>query len=788
MNNKIKQLNVERGQCSFYKNVRVKENVRIDISKFVTAIRNGKWKNETESYRQLIREGKTAEAGRIKAQLPALLVAGCCEGGHTKTNFISLSGMAVVDIDHVEGKARELLETLRKQPWVYAGWLSVSGEGFKVVVNLMAESQQEYEELAYPAVAAHIERLLGISVDMHCKDISRLCYASWDPEAFINENCEVFPWREKEEEEEASSPTQASGFVHTFYHRFQQTHPFVPGKRHEFLLKLGASARRNGMNLEELSLLIKLAEMNLFAPDYAPGEIRRNITDSYRFTEKNQTSKREYSGARVQNGPLAPSSEHEEEEDREEEIRERNQKMRMNAPYLPDWIFDTLPELLKQGIGIAKNNRQRDMLLLSMLTNLSACMPNTRMVYDDTYVYPHLFLAVIASSASGKGIMSNASRLVWEIQKELEAAHKAKQKEYDNALLAWEQERQQALKNKRNPDTKLRPEPFLRETLSVAVNTSRSQLIQLLAGSPQGIILNASEFDTLHSAVKAEYGQFDDLLRACFHHEMFGSDFKTDKRAFIVHTPKMAFCGSGTPQQFYRLCPNLENGAYSRYMIYMAEHKANFLSMAPRGDKENKDKLFKGLAERVLEMYRYLKAYPTEVFFTPEQWELHKSFFESALQGVKMEEVEGPISIVFRCGLIAARIAMVLTTLRKFESQWSFHDITCSDEDFLLSLAIMEVLLSHSLQFATSLQKPKSPPTEMRKYFKVRSALEKLKPEFSYTELIEALNSEGISRSSAKRCRQRLLEMKIIVQQGDSYRFVNRQWRGKFEKYAREWV
>ena len=52
---------------------------------------------------------------------------------------------------------------------------------------------------------------------------------------------------------------------------------------------------------------------------------------------------------------------------------------------------------------------------------------------------------------------------------------------------------------------------------------------------------------------------------------------------------------------------------------------------------------------------------------------------------------------------------------------------------------------------------------------------ELLKPEFSYTELIEALNSEGISRSSAKRCRQRLLEMKIIVQQGDSYRFVNCQ-------------
>ena len=61
-------LGVERGQCSFYRNVKVKENVRMDISEFVNQIRNGRWRNEVTRYRQLKEEGKLAEAARIKEQ------------------------------------------------------------------------------------------------------------------------------------------------------------------------------------------------------------------------------------------------------------------------------------------------------------------------------------------------------------------------------------------------------------------------------------------------------------------------------------------------------------------------------------------------------------------------------------------------------------------------------------------------------------------------------------------------------------------------------------------------
>ena len=803
---------IERGQCSFYRNVKVKENVVMHISEFVNLIRNGKWKNEVSSYRQLIRDGKTEEAGRIKSNLPAILVAGCCEGGHTKANFRKFSGELVLDVDGCNEQTHVMLGLLKAQPWTRAGWISVSDNGFKVVVRVDAETPYEFEKLAYPQVAARVQELIGYPVDKQCKDLTRMCYVSWDEDAFWNEDCEVFPWRKNVSESfvedkpefprmplsiEDFAPSdgpgkqvsEPHGFIAHFFEKFCRMHQYVPGKRHEFLLKLGASARRQGFNLEELNQLIAFAESHCLAPDYAPGEIARNITDSYHFTENRMAGESDGFGVKGHDRHYVHvsdriSGDDGTETDREEEEKEKARMMRMQAPCLPDWIFDELPELLKKGVGVTSNKRQRDMLLLSMLTNLSGCMPNVRMLYDDTYIYPHVFLAVIAPSSTGKGIMAHAAKLGRMVQKELDEANRKRQKEYDEAWAEWEVEHAKAFKEKRKPDLDKRPEPILRETLLVPADVSRVQFIQLMCGSPQGLLLNTSEFDTLCMAMRAEYAKFDDLLRACFHHEMFGSDFKNDKRSYLVYTPKLAFCGSGTPSQFYRLCPSIENGSYSRYLIYLAEQDMDFRKMAPRMMGGSKTLVFNELASSVLEMYRYLKAYPTEISLTDEQWEFHESFFQAYLQQVKMEEVEGPVSVVFRYGLVTARLAMVFTCLRKFEARWSFRDIRCTDIDFTLALAIIEVLLSHSLMFATSLQKIKAAPSRMRKYFRVRKALEKLKSVFTYTELIDALISEGLTDTTARRYRQRLLNMEIIEQQDDKYCFTTRKWRVKLEKFA----
>ena len=83
-----------------------------------------------------MRDGKTEETGRIKSNLPAILMSGQCEGGHTKASFRIFSALQLMDIDHYAGDFRALLDLLSQKPWVYAGWITVSGEGIKVVVRV----------------------------------------------------------------------------------------------------------------------------------------------------------------------------------------------------------------------------------------------------------------------------------------------------------------------------------------------------------------------------------------------------------------------------------------------------------------------------------------------------------------------------------------------------------------------------------------------------------------------------------------------------------------------------
>lgn len=94
-------------------------------------------------------------------------------------------------------------------------------------------------------------------------------------------------------------------------------------------------------------------------------------------------------------------------------------------------------------------------------------------------------------------------------------------------------------------------------------------------------------------------------------------------------------------------------------------------------------KLFRKLSEEVLRIFVFLSGSPTEVCFTPGQWEEHTQRFSNVLQEVVSEDDDSHGAIVFRHGLIAARIAMVLTALRKCEPMWNVQQCRCTDEDFI---------------------------------------------------------------------------------------------------------
>lgn len=140
---------------------------------------------------------------------------------------------------------------------------------------------------------------------------------------------------------------------------------------------------------------------------------------------------------------------------------------------------------------------------------------------------------------------------------------------------------------------------------------------------------------------------------------------------------------------------------------------------------------FARLSARLLELHQFLLQSPTEVTFTPGQWAEHTLRFASHLSEVVNERDDSPGAIVLRHGLMASRIACVLTALRKGECAWAMPEYACSDEDFHTAMLMTDVLLEHSLLLSTCMQKSESKPKPLKPYFRLRPVLQVLSGTFT---------------------------------------------------------
>lgn len=783
--------------CSFYFSVFDEHAVDMTLEEFVKLLRGERWKVQVEEYQRLKASGRETEAKKLKRKLAALVIAGRCDGSHAETNLKQWSGDAMLDVDKCNGRVSEFLQILKDTPWVKAAWRSVSYDGLKLVVRVEAESVDEYR-MAYALVAWHVAQLLAFPCDMSCKNPTRPCFASYDPEAFFRPDTEVFPWRRfvtehpdrvgeilaelkvKTPAGASGPPVAASGMLHTFFNEFLEQNPFVDGKKNEFLLKLGRIARYKGVGEEELARLKTLAVERLAGMGCAAGDIPPRIDSGYRYADMNKGPETPASRAhKAQGSPMRYSEPNEGEEEAELEKLEAD-KLRREVPCLPDELFDRLPDFLKRGLTHVRNKRERDILLLSMITNISGCLPGVRMNYGGMVYSADLYLVALAGSGRGKGVMQLAAILPAAIQEYYDELNRKDEREYRQKLLKWNLEERLAAQEKRVPDLDQCPEMPVERILKVAPNISKSQLILALeAGGAVGLVMNASELDMISSAMHQEYGKHDDVMRAASQHEEVSSYFKTDHRLVVVSDPHLALCASGTPAQLHKFISSLENGMYSRVAFYVGQAPWEYKSANPGKARLDMRAYFKGMGEELLRMFIFLSGSPTEVVFTEEQWKEHTERFRTYLREVVAEDDDSPGAIVLRHGLMMSRIAMVLTALRKCEPQWNTSEWKCSDEDFHTAMQIVDVLLEHSLLLSTSMDDTAGRIRPVKAFFKLRPVLKKMPREFTYSELMAAANEAGLPTASVKRYLLRLVYYQIVEKEDGKYRKTGKSWLRK---------
>lgn len=82
---------------------------------------------------------------------------------------------------------------------------------------------------------------------------------------------------------------------------------------------------------------------------------------------------------------------------------------------LPLKVFENLPEPLKK-LTDKFENREKDIVFLSLIGVISACLPNVFGIYDSRINYPNLNVFIVAPPSSGKGVMNWSKKIIEPIR------------------------------------------------------------------------------------------------------------------------------------------------------------------------------------------------------------------------------------------------------------------------------------------------------------------------------------------------------------------------------------
>ena len=170
----------------------------------------------TRSYRQT--GSKTFKNESQLFAVPCLF-----EGGKGRNNIRQLTGMSLVDFDHVfptDGTAdkadttalQELKAKIIADPHTLMSYITMSGNGLRVIFTYEVAPEfsgvpkdedevkkfEAYYQQAFYAGNAYYEKLLGAKADMQCKNITRLSGLAHDPEVFLRPQSEVTPFTAEE--------------------------------------------------------------------------------------------------------------------------------------------------------------------------------------------------------------------------------------------------------------------------------------------------------------------------------------------------------------------------------------------------------------------------------------------------------------------------------------------------------------------------------------------------------------------------------------------------------------
>ena len=231
------------------------------IPEILHEIKTGKYRPGITYLRKSLAENKLEAYEKAKKSLPAFTPSGKFVGGRKMEFLEAYSNFIILDIDKLsQTDLQNAKQKANQSEYTYASFISPSGNGLKILVKVNTTKEDHKE--TFLAIQKHYETLLNHEIDKSGKDITRLCFYSFDDNLYQNEAAIFFASETKQsshtEPVEASQlPTATatatnSEAVYNHCIRFTEKKvQYATGSRNVFVHQLACNLNRKGISLNE---------------------------------------------------------------------------------------------------------------------------------------------------------------------------------------------------------------------------------------------------------------------------------------------------------------------------------------------------------------------------------------------------------------------------------------------------------------------------------------------------------------------------------------------------------
>lgn len=232
----------------------------VDLSVAIDRIKNGKSKELVEDVRKETEKGARNEK---KKKLPAI----CFSGTFSKradNAIIEHSGIICIDFDgfrdnqHLFQKREELIS----DKYSYCVFTSPSGDGIKVLVRIPKDPMNHKKY--FNALKKYYD---CDEFDVTCKNISRVCYESYDPDIHVNELSLIWSDMDNSDEykpvvKQMIRVTDDNEIIRRLSLWWDKNFGMIPGQRNNNLYILASAFNEFGISKETARSVIESYDIN----------------------------------------------------------------------------------------------------------------------------------------------------------------------------------------------------------------------------------------------------------------------------------------------------------------------------------------------------------------------------------------------------------------------------------------------------------------------------------------------------------------------------------------------